>query len=134
MSQINIPESDHIIVSYGYKTEYQLAEWYASLDCYIFPSSGEGWSFTPRESLSFQIPTIISNCIVHQELVPFCKVIDLPVTIDDIKKAIIAVYENLEEYKLMAINGQEYIKINNNSDNTIHSINSLLLDYSKKYK
>ncbi|MCL2924633.1 MAG: tetratricopeptide repeat protein, partial [Trichodesmium sp. MAG_R04] len=43
-------------------------QWYSQLDAYICPSSGEGWSLTPRESMSLGIPTIISDIEVHQEL------------------------------------------------------------------
>jgi glycosyltransferase involved in cell wall biosynthesis len=47
----------------------QLAEWFDTLSCYIFPSSGEGWSYTPRESLYLGIPTILSDIPVHRELI-----------------------------------------------------------------
>lgn len=46
----------------------QIAAWYHHLSCYIFPSSGEGWSYTPRESMYLGIPTIISDIPVHKEL------------------------------------------------------------------
>jgi glycosyltransferase involved in cell wall biosynthesis len=55
--------------SSGKYNDDQIAAWYNKLHCYIFPSSGEGWSFTPRESLYLGIPTIISNIPVHRELV-----------------------------------------------------------------
>lgn len=47
----------------------QISQWYSELDAYIYPSSGEGWSFTPRESMSLGIPTIITDIPVHQELI-----------------------------------------------------------------
>ena len=47
----------------------QISQWYSQLDAYIYPSSGEGWSFTPRESMSLGIPTIITDIPVHQELI-----------------------------------------------------------------
>ncbi|WP_160713065.1 glycosyltransferase [Chitinophaga solisilvae] len=52
----------------------EMSAWYANLSCYVFPSSGEGWSFTPRESMFLGIPTIISPIPVHQELLDsgFC--------------------------------------------------------------
>lgn len=52
----------------GKYTPEQTAAWYHQLDCYIFPSSGEGWSYTPRESMYLGIPTIISDIPVHAEL------------------------------------------------------------------
>ena len=47
----------------------EINQWYSKLDAYIYPSSGEGWSFTPREAMSLEIPTIITDIPVHQELV-----------------------------------------------------------------
>ena len=58
-----------ITLTEGALSDDQLNDWYSELDAYIFPSSGEGWSFTPRESMSLGIPTIISDIAVHQELV-----------------------------------------------------------------
>jgi glycosyltransferase involved in cell wall biosynthesis len=47
----------------------QISDWYDKLSCYVYPSAGEGWSFTPRESLYMGLPTIISDIPVHKELV-----------------------------------------------------------------
>ena len=93
LQPINFPNDEKFDVSYGYKDNDALNEWYSSLDAYIFPSSGEGWSFTPRESLSLEIPTIISNCLVHQELEDYCESIKLPITKDKISRSIINVYK-----------------------------------------
>ena len=49
-------------------TDEQMAQWYGNLDCYVFPSSGEGWSMTPRESIHAGVPTIISHIPAHREL------------------------------------------------------------------
>jgi len=46
-----------------------LAAWYRGLSCYAYPSRAEGWSFTPRESLSLGVPTLISDVPLHGELV-----------------------------------------------------------------
>lgn len=39
-----------------------------SLDCYIFPSKGEGFSVTPREALALGLPCIISKNTAHLTL------------------------------------------------------------------
>jgi glycosyltransferase involved in cell wall biosynthesis len=54
-----------------------LAAWYSSLTCYAYPSSAEGWSFTPRESLFLGIPTIVSDIAIHRDLVAsgYCHVV-----------------------------------------------------------
>nr|VFJ58516.1 MAG: Glycosyl transferases group 1 [Candidatus Kentron sp. DK] len=62
-------KADFVLYSEGKKTEQELAAWYANLSAYCFPSSGEGWSFTPRESLYLGVPTILSDIPVHRELI-----------------------------------------------------------------
>jgi glycosyltransferase involved in cell wall biosynthesis len=54
-----------------------LAAWYGSLTCYAYPSSAEGWSFTPRESLFLGVPTIVSDIAIHRDLVAsgYCHVV-----------------------------------------------------------
>jgi glycosyltransferase involved in cell wall biosynthesis len=54
-----------------------LAEWFGRLSCYVYPSSAEGWSFTPREAMYLGIPTALTAIPVHEELVHsgFCTVI-----------------------------------------------------------
>lgn len=61
----------------GVRSHDEVAAWYASLSCYAYPSSAEGWSFTPRESMYLGIPTVVSAIPVHDELVRsgFCTVI-----------------------------------------------------------
>ena len=107
----------------------QIARWYHGLSCYIFPSSGEGWSFTPRESLYLGIPTIISDIPVHAELVNsnFCQVIPARglknadfyghiygqwanITEMDIEVAIREVYNNYSYHLALAAQGAEWIE------------------------
>ena len=64
-----IRESPFVEWTEGFKNQQQLSDWFGSLACYAFPSSGEGWSFTPRESLALGIPTVVSDVPVHKELI-----------------------------------------------------------------
>jgi glycosyltransferase involved in cell wall biosynthesis len=41
-------------------TETQLA-WLTAVDCYVFPSRGEGWGSPPREAASTGLPVITTN-------------------------------------------------------------------------
>ncbi len=63
--------------SNGLLNHDEIAQWYSRLSCLVFPSSAEGWSFTPRESLYMGIPTVVSDIPVHRELVDsgYCEVI-----------------------------------------------------------
>jgi tetratricopeptide (TPR) repeat protein len=105
-------------------------QWYSQLDAYICPSSGEGWSLTPRESMSLGIPTIISDIPVHDELLK--SGFYLPIKSDDwepayyeflqdycgqwksysiqqIKSAIIAMIENYDYWYDVAQTGQHWV-------------------------
>ncbi|MBW2992376.1 glycosyltransferase [Candidatus Woesearchaeota archaeon] len=114
-----------------YITDKQLAEWYSDLDAYIFPSSGEGWSLTPRESLYMGIPTIVSDIPVHKELIDSGYVTKISadeyedaynewinnacgkwkkITVEEIKKAILDVYNDYDEKLGKAQQGSRWIK------------------------
>lgn len=44
-------------------TEKQLLEnFYYNIDCYLFPSRGEGWGLTTVQAMSTGLPVIMSNC------------------------------------------------------------------------
>lgn len=112
----------------GKYTPQETAEWYHQLDCYIFPSSGEGWSYTPRESMYLGIPTIISDIPVHDELVKsgYYSVIRATgkvaadfngavygswnnIEVEEIKRAITDIYQRREHYQRLAGMGAVWI-------------------------
>ena len=132
LQPINFPDNIHFDITYGYKSSDELSQWYSSLDCYIFPSSGEGWSLTPRESLHLKIPTIISSCGVHHDLQDYCEMISLPIMYNKIKESIINVYNNIDTYKTKATEGSKYVNKYNNTQDTIVEVNKLLTKLSKK--
>jgi len=107
----------------------QISDWYNRLACYVFPSSGEGWSYTPRESLYLGIPTILSDIPLHKELLEtgFCKVINTSgkiranfngsyhgnwakIETEEIKRAIQDVYERYDYFKGQAKKGAFWIE------------------------
>jgi len=113
----------------GRYTESQVSEWYQRLSCYVFPSSGEGWSYTPRESMYLGVPTIISSIPVHQELAEsgYCKVINAqerePANFDgeysgswtrvdvcEISEAILDVYSRYDHFEEKARLGAVWIQ------------------------
>lgn len=123
-------ENDTMVVwSTGKYSDEQIAEWYHGLSCYIFPSSGEGWSYTPRESMYLGIPTIITDIPVHRELVEsgYCKVIPATarepadfggtcygdwakIDVNTIKDAILDVYNRSEYFRRLSKEGSEWIE------------------------
>lgn len=61
--------SPNIKFSCSLLSEYELDTWWKDISCYVIPSSGEGFSHTPREALMRGIPTIVSNWSAHESLV-----------------------------------------------------------------
>lgn len=113
----------------GRLSEDEIARWYNNLSCHIVPSSDQGWSFTPKESLYLAIPTIISNLPVFDKLVEsgFYKVIfpkghketKTGVRIErkwntietaDIETAIFEVYKNYSYFRGKAVEGSRWIE------------------------
>ncbi|MDJ0647724.1 MAG: tetratricopeptide repeat protein [Xenococcaceae cyanobacterium MO_188.B19] len=109
----------------------EINQWYSKLDAYIYPSSGEGWSFTPREAMSLGIPTIITDIPVHQELVEsgcylsinsnrwepaYYEFLDgncgewKTYSASQIKDAIIEMIDNYDHWYKLAQTGQNWIK------------------------
>ncbi|MCA9810363.1 MAG: glycosyltransferase [Candidatus Dadabacteria bacterium] len=124
-----IASSPFVEWTQGTLDEDDTSEWYARLSCYVFPSSGEGWSFTPRESLYLGIPTLITDIPVHDELVRsgYYKVIpagemvqaisdkeDLgewnSVAVGDIRDALGDVHSNYGRYLVAALQGASWIE------------------------
>ena len=69
-------------------SQQEYLEWFRSIDCYVYPSMGEGFSITPREALSLGIPTIISSNSVHKTICNSGFVKSIPA-----RKKVPAIYE-----------------------------------------
>ena len=50
-------------------TQKDYLSFMTSLDCYVFPSKGEGFSITPRESIALGIPCVLTNNSVHKTII-----------------------------------------------------------------
>ena len=145
LDKINIPK--YAILSIKPKTHDEMAKWYSNLDCYIYPSFGEGWSMTPRESMYLSIPTIISDIPAHDELIQsgYYKVLYSDTKINSyyeflkdtcgewkyfsetiIEFAIIDVYKNYIKYKNLAKLGSEWIKPKWDKNEYIKNIKSII--------
>ena len=57
-----------VLLTCGPLTNKECVDFIKSLNCYITLSSGEGYSFTPREALAYGIPVVISNNTAHISL------------------------------------------------------------------
>lgn len=62
-------DSNNIEITSDLKSEDELNRWWNDINCYVMPSSGEGFSHTPREAIMRGIPTIVSNYSAHESLV-----------------------------------------------------------------
>ena len=72
----------------GAMSPQQYDSFMENIDCYIFPSGGEGFSITPREVLALGIPCILSNNTAHKTICETGLVIPLKS-----EKKIPAIYE-----------------------------------------
>jgi hypothetical protein len=104
-------------------SEKQYLDFLKSLDCYILLSKGEGFSITPLEAITLEIPLILSNNTAHIKYCnqPFTIPINCPVKeyiydrlnnknisfhnilINDACNAMIKMYKNYKHYKDIAI-------------------------------
>lgn len=113
----------------GSLSEDDIAGWYGRLSCYVFPSSGEGWSFTPRESMYLGIPTALTDIPVHKDLTNsgYCRVIPVSgtedasyegkiygewgrVRVEDIENSIWDVYNNYGSNVIRGLQGSQWIE------------------------
>jgi glycosyltransferase involved in cell wall biosynthesis len=60
---------DNIKITSNLMSNDDLEKWWSDINCYVMPSSGEGFSHTPREAIMRGIPTIVSNYSAHESLV-----------------------------------------------------------------
>jgi mannosyltransferase OCH1-like enzyme len=115
--------------SEGCLSEDSVAEWYRDLSCLVFPTSAEGWSFTPRESLYLGVPTILTDIPVHGELVAsgYCRVIPVSgyedakfeshifgqwhkIEVEDIARSILDAYQGYGAFHIKALKGSQWIE------------------------
>lgn len=104
----------------------------SSLDCYVFVSSGEGFSITPREALACGIPCILSDNSAHRTICKTSYLASVPAlvpqrirfskkykdnygylfspTVKDVRKALRDVYNNYGYWLEKAYQGREWVK------------------------
>jgi len=114
--------------SEGVLSPQEVAAWYRRLSCYVYPSSAEGWSFTPRESVCLGVPTALSAIPIHADLIDsgFCTAIPVrgvePATyeggvygawdrveVDDIVRALKDIHESPDAVEQRARDGAHWI-------------------------
>lgn len=126
---VALREAPFVDWSEGVLSRQRMSGWWGGLSCYAFPSSGEGWSFTPREALFLGIPTVLSDIPVHRELIEsgFCRPIPsrgteaagvqagatgelARIEVGDIREAILAIYQDLEQETARARAGSRWME------------------------
>ena len=124
----DIKSVDFVEWSEGVLSPPEVAAWYRRLSCYVYPSSAEGWSFTPRESICLGIPTALSAIPMHADLIDsgFCTAIPVRgtepasyeggvygawdrVEVDDIVRALKDIHENPDAFGQRARDGANWI-------------------------
>jgi len=116
---------------YDYEmTERELSDLYASADCLLYPTSGEGWGMMPFQAIAKGIPTICTNATACTEFAHLSVPLDftwgdhkmsgiysgcgqwaLP-NFDDLCDKMLYVVDNYEEVKAHTMNGAWIIRNN----------------------
>jgi glycosyltransferase involved in cell wall biosynthesis len=141
----HVAEAPFVEWSEGVRSRDEVAAWYASLSCYVYPSSAEGWSFTPRESMDLGVPTVVSAIPVHDELVRsgFCTAIPSrrsepalyeggvfgewsAIEADDVVHALREVYGDPESAERKARDGSRWIEERWSNDETLLGLRSVV--------
>ena len=112
-------------------SEDEYIDFLRSLDCYVLPSRGEGFSNTPREAMALGIPCILSNNTAHTTICDsgYVVPIECPNTIDFwneglaktigqqkdceveyIARAMEKITQNYDSYFELAQQGREWVK------------------------
>jgi glycosyltransferase involved in cell wall biosynthesis len=131
--------------SEGVRSRDEIAAWYASLSCYAYPSSAEGWSFTPRESMYLGVPTVVSAIPVHDDLVRsgFCTVIPArgrepavyeggvfgewsAIGTDDAVRALLGVHDDPAAAESKALDGARWIDERWSGDEMLRGLRGVL--------
>lgn len=105
----NVQITDH------YLSRAEYIDYLQSLDCYVFPSRGEGFSITPHEALALGIPCILSNNTAHATICKtgLVKALDSDilgdVKLDDVRNALQEVYINYKHWKTLAIRAKKWV-------------------------
>jgi glycosyltransferase involved in cell wall biosynthesis len=111
--------TNNIMITSNLMSKEEIDNWWSDINCYVMPSSGEGFSHTPREALMRGIPTIISNYSAHESLVKlgFVRYFS-PIDMEGAYKAVLF-NRNVGKHAIFSeedlINEMEYV-INNYSD------------------
>lgn len=119
-------DNPRIHISYGRISDEELEFLFKSIDAYVYPSLGEGYSFSAREALVLGLPLIISDNSAHKDIIEVAQeshdlilekidssiptlaempgISNLPCgalydcLVEDISKAMLKVYKNREKY------------------------------------
>ena len=113
-------------------SNYEYNDFLKSLDCYVFPSQGEGFSVTPREAIALGLPCILSNNTVHKTICDSGFVLPVKAdqkspaiyevfnnsqlgyfydcSLEDLCQAMLEVYNNYDQYIKNSLKGREWVK------------------------
>lgn len=121
----------NVELSYGKIPENEYITFMASLDCYVSPSKGEGFSIAPREALALGIPCILADNTAQKTICKTGLVCSVPCrrgvpayypifkehighwsecTQKNIRKALKDVFYNYQSYVSQAHQGRQWVK------------------------
>lgn len=130
LEEISVQKLDNVIFTYGPLSQTEYAELFRTIDCYVSPSKGEGYSIQPREALVLGIPVIATNNTGQQDLCSsqYVYPLETPIKeraifpwgdcygeyynchIQDLVEALVSVKESYSVYRDKALKGSEWVK------------------------
>lgn len=122
-----------------------MAQFYSQLDCFVFPTRGEGEGMPPREAAAMGIPVIATEVMgLNDNLgawalpIASYKWVDAPKIkdalagtwaepdIDELTAHMLYVYENRAEAKQRALAGAQWLRTNETWEHSAHRLLSVL--------
>lgn len=130
---------------------------YSRLDCFVFPSRGEGFGLPPLQAMGFGIPTILTNAhsmsdfakygipvkVKHRKYPSYYvnRVLDstsgimwVEPSLDDLKKQMLYVYENWEKEKARALLQIPKLEKKYSPKAFVEGLNEAIIHYKKNYE
>jgi len=138
----SLNENEQIKVIEDYLSEEDLADLINSVDCFVYPTRGEGWGMSPFQSITCGIPTICTNETACTEFAHLSVPLSAPMTssgqfgiycngewadpkIDDLCDKMMYVVNNYDEVLNKTMDSSIFLRDN-------YSWESVVSDYRKR--
>lgn len=141
---------DYVRVIEQFLTDEELSELFDSVDCFIYPTRGEGWGMAPFQAIAKGVPTICTNATACTEFAHLSIPLEADMSsdnlfgiyqtgewadpkIDDLCDKMLYVVNNYDEAVKKTALGSDYIHANYSWDNVVSKYKDRILLLRDKY-